>query len=248
MQRIAVTGSNGTIGKRLCQDLEKEYEVVRIDRAGSELKIDIADLAALTRAFDRCASVVHLAASVSTNSPWTDIQRNNIEGTYNVFEAARQAGCRRVIFASSHHVVGMHQVERRAQGASTVIEAPLSVDMPPRPDSLYAVSKVFGEALGRYYSDTFGMQVACVRIGSINDSDSVAAPRSGLPWQRKIEAQERLRAKWFSHRDFARLVRAILARTVPFGVVYGVSDNAGRFLDLTPGRELYEYYPLDGAK
>jgi nucleoside-diphosphate-sugar epimerase len=248
MQRIAVTGSNGTIGKRLCQDLAQEYDVVRIDRADAEFKIDIADLAALRRAFDRCTSVIHLAASVSTSSPWADIQRNNIEGTFNVFEAARQAGCGRVIFASSHHIVGMYQAERRAKGASDAPEVPLSVELPPRPDSLYAVSKVFGEALGRYYSDTFGMQVACIRIGSINDSDSAAPRRSWLPWRRNIEPEKRLGAKWFSQRDFARLVRAILARTVPFGIVYGVGDNAGRFLDLAPGRELYEFSPLDSAK
>jgi nucleoside-diphosphate-sugar epimerase len=142
----------------------------------------------------------------------------------------------------------MYQAERGAQGASDAPKVPWSVELPPRPDSLYAVSKVFGEALGRYYSDTFGMQVACIRIGSITDSDSAAPPRSWLPWRRNIEAERRLGAKWFSQRDFARLVRAILVRTVPFGIVYGVGDNAGRFLDLTPGRELYEFSPLDRAK
>jgi nucleoside-diphosphate-sugar epimerase len=248
MQRIAVTGSNGTIGRALCKDLAAEYEIVRIDRAGSDLQIDIGDLESLRRAFDQCTTVIHLAATVLTSAPWPDVQKNNIEGTYNVFEAARQAGCRRVIFASSNHVVGMYRHDRRAKGTGDGPEVPLSADIPPRPDSLYAVSKVFGEALGRYYSDSFGLQVACIRIGSINESDSPIPPRSWLPWRRNIEAEKRFATKWFSKRDFARLVRAILARDVPFGVVYGVGDNAERFMDLASGRELYGFFPLDGAK
>jgi nucleoside-diphosphate-sugar epimerase len=131
------------------------------------------------------------------------------------------------------------------------VDAPdtlLSVDLPPRPDSLYAVSKVFGETLGRYYSESFGLQVACIRIASVNDADSATPPRSWLPWRRDVEAEKRQAAKWLSHRDFARLVRAILERDVPFGVVYAVSDNAGRFLDLAPARDLYGFSPLDGAE
>lgn len=243
-----MTGSNGTIGRRLCPDLAKEYEVVRIDRADADFNLDIADLAALKRAFEKCGTVIHLAASVSLSAPWEDVQLNNIAGTYNVFEAARQAGCVRVIFASSHHVVGMYQFERQAIGNNSALDAPLSADVPPRPDSLYAVSKVFGEALGRYYSETFGIQVACIRIGSINDADSATPPRSWLPWRRNAEAEKRLAAKWFSHRDYARLVRAILERNVQYAIVYGVGDNKSRFWDLSPGRQLYDYFPLDGAK
>jgi nucleoside-diphosphate-sugar epimerase len=247
MRRIAVTGSSGTIGRRLCLDLAAEFAIVRIDRAGADFNLDIGDFDALKRAFEACETVIHLAACVATNSPWEAVEQVNIRGTYNVFEAARQSGCVRVIFASSHHVVGMYHAQHRANSAAGA-DTPLSADIPPRPDSLYAVSKVFGEALGRYYSDAFAMQVACVRIGSINEEDSATPPHSWFPWRRNVQAEKRLAAKWLSHRDFARLVRAILARDVPFAVIYGVGDNAGRLWDLAPGREHYDYVPLDGAK
>ncbi len=248
MHRIAVTGSNGTIGRRLCLDLAQEYQVVRIDRADADVNLDITDLAALKRAFEGCETVIHLAASVSMRAPWEDVQRNNIAGTYNTFEAARQAGCVRIIFASSHHVVGRYQLERRANGDASAFDTPLSADVPPRPDSLYAVSKVFGEALGRYFSETFGIQVACIRIGSMNDTDSPTSARWRLPWRRTTEVEKRLAAKWLSHRDFARLVRAILKRNVQYAVVYGVGDNASRLWDLAPARDLFDYLPLDGAR
>lgn len=225
-----------------------DYEVVRIDRANADASVDITDLAALTRAFQKCVSVIHLAATVSTTAPWEIVQQNNIAGTYNVFEAARQVGCKRVIFASSHHVVGGYRIERQANGDNGSVDTPLTADVPPRPDSLYAVSKVFGESLGRYFSESFGMQVACIRIGSINEADTATPARFRLPWRRDTEADKRLVAKWFSHRDFARLVRAILERNVQYAIVYGVGDNQGRDLDLTRGRQLYDFFPLDSAR
>jgi nucleoside-diphosphate-sugar epimerase len=247
--RIAVTGASGMIGRRLCPELATSHEIARIDRRGADFNLDIANFAALRPALDRCEAVIHLAAASATHSSWEDVQHSNIVGTYNVFEAARQAGCKRVIFASSHHAIGMYY-----RGYRWNVPPPgpdlkmLSTDLPPRPDSLYGVSKVFGEALGRYFCDAFGMQVACIRIASMNDVDKPVPSRSWLPWRRDIEWEKRMSAKWFSHRDFARLVRAILERNVEFSLIYAVGDNVGRVLDLTPGHDLYGFSPLDGAK
>lgn len=248
MQRIAVTGANGVIGRRLCVDLASSFQVVRLDRTDADINLDITDFARLQQALAGCQTVIHLAASVSTRASWEEVERNNIDGTFKVFEAARQAGCKCVIFASSHHVVGLYS---RIDGAaaSELAAAPLSTNLQPRPDSLYAVSKVLGEALGRYYSDTFGMQVACIRIGSMNEADSPLPPRSILPWRRgDAAAENKMAAKWLSHRDLARLIRAILASDVLFGVVYAVGDNAGRYLDLEPARDIYGHWPVDGAR
>ncbi|HKT74607.1 MAG TPA: NAD(P)-dependent oxidoreductase [Steroidobacteraceae bacterium] len=247
MQRVAVTGASGVIGRRLCPDLSQSYEIVRLDRADADINLDITDLARLKGALAGCQAVIHLAASVSPQSPWQDVERNNIDGTYKVFEAARQAGCQRVIFASSHHVVGMYNKmpHPAADGES---RAPLGADLPPRPDSLYAVSKVFGEALGRYYSDNFGMRVACIRIGAVTETDSPVPRRSMLPWKRDAAAEKRMAAKWLSHRDLAGLIRAVLASDVSFAVVYAVGDNKGRFLDLAPAREIFGHFPLDGSR
>lgn len=244
MRRIAVTGSNGTVGRRLCSDLARDYDIVRIDRIGGDVDLDVADLAAVKRAFHTCAAVVHLAAEISLSARWEEVHRTNITGTYNVFEAARQEGCRHVIFASSNHVVGGYETALNGNARA----GPLPVDVAPRPDSLYAVSKVFGEALGRYYSDAFGLRVACVRIGSMNEADSPKLPPPRFPWQKNAAAEKRLTATWFSHRDFGRLVRAVLEREVPFATVYGVGDNVNRFWDLAPSREAYGFLPLDGVR
>jgi hypothetical protein len=82
----------------------------------------------------------------------------------------------------------------------------------------------------------------------MNDADSATSQRSRLPWRRNTEVEKWQAAKWLSHRDFARLVRAILKRNVQYAVVYGVSDNANRVWDLAPARDLYDYSPLDSAQ
>ena len=128
----------------------------------------------------------------------------------------------------------------------------IGTDDPYRPDGLYGVWKAFGEVLGRYYSDKFGMQVACVRIGSITAQDDPKhdSVRESSGWLDLTDEEKfkRYAATWMSQRDFARLVRAILARDVPFSIVYGVGDNATRFWDLEPGRAIYGFWPLDGVK
>jgi len=249
---IAITGSSGTIGNRLCADLARDHQLVRIDLRDADVTADVQDLAALERAFGGCETVIHLAGVVSVEASWEDVAGPNIAGTYNAFEAARRAGVKRVIFASSNHAVGMHEVENLPAIYEPGFGLVVRTDTPYRPDSLYGVWKAFGETLGRYYSDNHGMQVTCVRIGSITPQDdprdpSVAASSGWLPLT-AAQKFARYAATWMSHRDFARLVRAILARDVPYAVIYGVGDNATRFWDLEPGRAIFGFWPLDGVK
>ncbi len=252
MKKIAVTGAAGVIGRALCTDLEKDHEVVAIDLHDVQTVVDVRDLESLTKAFTGCEAVVHLAGYSDVLASWENVRDVNIAGTYNAFEAARRAGVKHVIFASSNHAVGMHEMEGgRAlyeQGAGVVVRA----DDPLRPDSLYGVAKVFGEALGRYYSEAFGLRVACVRIGTILEVDSPTDPSLKvppfLPKLKPEDTQPRYAATWMSKRDFARLVRAILSRDVPFAVVYGVGDNLTRFWDLEPGRAIYGFWPEDGVR
>ena len=252
MSKIAVTGSAGVIGRALCKDLASDYEVVAIDVKDAPMIADVRNLEALTTAFAGSRAVVHLAGYSDVLASWENVRDVNIAGTYNAFEAARRAGVKHVIFASSNHAVGMHEMQGgRAlydPGAGLVVRA----DDPFRPDSLYGVSKAFGEALGRYYSDAFGLRVACVRIGSIIEVDSPTDPSLKtppfLPKLKPEDAYVRYAATWMSKRDFARLVRAILSRDVPFAVVYGVGDNLTRFWDLEPGRAVYGFWPKDGVR
>ena len=114
------------------------------------------------------------------------------------------------------------------------------------------MSKAFGETLGPFYSDNHGLQVTCVRIGSITEADDPLdeSVRTSSSWLQLTEAQKfkRYAATWMSQADFARLVRAIVARNVAYAIVYGVGDNATRFWDLEAGRALFGFWPLDGSR
>jgi NAD+ dependent glucose-6-phosphate dehydrogenase len=252
LTKIAVTGAAGTIGRALCADLARDHEVVAIDLHDAAVIADVRDQDALERAFAGCETVVHLAGVVSVEASWEEVYGTNIGGTYAAFEAARRAGVKRVIFASSNHAVGRYEVENAPALYEPGFGLVVGTDVAYRPDSLYGVWKAFGESLGRYYSEAHGLQVTCVRIGSILPADSptdpsVAEGSSWLPLSRE-QKFERLAATWMSKRDFARLVRAILARDVPYAIVYGVGDNATRFWDLEPGRAIFGFWPLDGTK
>jgi nucleoside-diphosphate-sugar epimerase len=214
--KIAVTGAAGTIGSRLCADLAVDHEVLRIDLADADVIADVCDLGALERAFVGCTTVIHLAGVAAVEASWGDVYGPNILGTYNAFEAARRTGCARVIFASSNHAVGMYEVDAAPdiyEPKSGILVRP---DAPVRPDSLYGVWKVFGEALGRYYSDAFGLMVACLRIGSITAHDDPRHPSvaQSSGWLNLTEAErfKRYAATWMSQADFARLVRAGCSR------------------------------------
>lgn len=252
MSKIAVTGSNGTIGTRLCADLAKDHDVVRIDLSDADVNANVCDFDAMVKALDGCETVVHLAGVVAVDADWESVYGTNIGGTYNVYEAARRNGLRRIVFASSNHCVGMHEVLDAPRIYDPGFGHVIGTQEPYRPDGLYGVWKAFGETLGRFYSDKYGMQIACIRIGSITDADDPRDPsvRESSGWLGLTDEQKfkRYAATWMSHRDFARLVRAILARDVPYAVVYGVGDNLTRFWDLEPGRAIYGFWPQDGVR
>jgi nucleoside-diphosphate-sugar epimerase len=196
---------------------------------------DIADLAAIRPAFDGVDAVVHLAAVADTDAPWDEVLTSNIIGMRNVFEAARQAGVAQVVFASSNHVVGMYE----ADGAPAIYRA--QPDKPliderseARPDSLYGVSKGFGELIGRYYMERHGLRVICLRIGWV--------------WQRDETPTNHAQAEaiWLSQRDCAQLVcRALDAEDVRWAVVYGISNNPRAFWDISGARRVLGYEPQD---
>ena len=209
MQRILITGAAGKIGSTLRSGLRGNYALVRLldvapmgnSEAGEEIcQTDIGGLAAIEQAMVGIDCVVHLAGQ-SVEGEWQKVLRLNIEGCYNVFEAARRQRVKRIVFASSNHAIGFHRRERF-----------IDTSVLPRPDTRYGVSKVFGEALGRLYADKHGMSVACLRIGSFLVPD------------RPTEARQLL--TWISHRDMVQLVRRCIDHPhYHFAVVYGVSNN-----------------------
>jgi len=229
MNRILITGAAGKIGNTLREGLRGRYASLRLsdiaplDPAvpGEEIvPADLTDLASVEAAMQNVDCVVHLGA-IPGEDTWDKILPNNIVGTWNVFEAARRQGVRRVVYASSHHAVGFYRRERDID--QTVV---------PRPDGIYGVSKVFGEAVGRLFADKHGLSVACLRIGAFRDKPE----------------DRRLLLVWLSPRDAVHLVGCCIdAPDYHFITVYGVSDNA-RSKYRNVGLEFLGYKPQDKSE
>lgn len=245
---MLVTGSSGLIGGILADRLADRYVLRGFDLTPGRIPGtgDVRDLDAVREACRGARAIVHLAGYAHEDAPWPGLLDVNIAGTYTVFEAARQEGVERVVFASSNHVVGMHEIERAPGIYAPGKDRAIQVRDEIRPDSLYAVSKAFGEALGRYYSDRHGLRVVCLRIGSVLAEED--------PWhatsQLRTKDPERLpryQSTWLSHRDCAELIATALEADVRWAVVYGVSDNPRRFWDLEPAERLLGFRPRDRA-
>ena len=187
--------------------------------------------------------VVHLGADPSPKASWQSTLDNNIIGTRNVYEAARRAGARRVILASSNHVVGFYPLKDdpyRAiyEGRLGEVRRPFRLldDRDMRPDSLYGVSKAFGEVLGSYYQDEFGLSVICLRIGWVMTPDVPTFHPAAL-------------SLWLSHRDAAQLIQKAIDAppSVGFAIVYGMSQNDLLIWDVEAGKRIVGFSPDDGA-
>jgi nucleoside-diphosphate-sugar epimerase len=239
---VLVTGAEGTIGSALRDELADRYELVPLTLTPQDFPSQVGDIAvleAIEPAFAGIDAVVHLAASAAAESPWEDVLHNNIVGAYNVFEAARRAGVERVVFASSTHAVAMYEVDGAPEIYQPDDERVYDHRVDIRPDSLYGASKAFGEALGRYYAERHGLRVFCLRIGWVTADEEPIF---------RGEVAERGRTLWLSQRDCAELVARCLESDARWALVYGLSDNARRFWDLSHTRELLGYEPRDGAK
>lgn len=210
---LLLTGAAGGLGQVLRERLKVNCELLRLsDRLdfgpaapGEEVMLaDLADAQAVDAMVKGVDAIVHLGG-VSVEGPFGPILQANILGLYNLYEAARQHGVKRIVFASSNHVTGFYR-------QCDTIDA----THPARPDSLYGVSKAFGEDLSRFYFDRYGIETACVRIGS-----SFAEPKD-----------RRMLASWLSFDDLHRLITACLTTPVlGHSIVFGVSDNAVTWYD-----------------
>lgn len=227
---VLLTGASGDIGRDMRQLLRDRYRLRLMSHStpltaeGDEQVVQgaIEELADVERAVAGVEAVIHLAASREVNAPWDSVLPNNIIGIYNIYEAMRRQGVKKVVFASTNHVTGMY--ERDGQ--------PCYPDLPVRPDGYYGASKAFGEALGRYYSDEFGLQVICLRIGSY-----LPAPRNA-----------RNLATWLSPRDMAQLFWRGIESDIPFGIFYGVSGNRRRYWSIESAVTVLGYVPEDDAE
>jgi uronate dehydrogenase len=230
-RRVLLTGAAGRIGSTLRKGLRGEVGELRLtDRVtvdpapGADetfVKADLMDPDAIARAIDGVDAVVHLGG-IPDEASFDELVGPNIQVTFNLFEAARRAGVTRIVYASSNHASGFYSPADRLTGQE-----------PPRPDSLYGVTKVFGEAIGRLYADKFGLQVIAVRIGSFEPEPS----------------EPRHLHTWLSNDDAIRLFKACLtAEQIDYLTIYGVSANTRSWWPLGDAARAIGYEPQDDAE
>lgn len=207
LKRLLLTGAAGGVGQALRPLLPQLAETVLLSDIANAgelrphetfLACDLADRQAVDALVDGVDGIIHLGG-ISTEQPFDPILAGNIVGTYNLFEAARHFGMPRIVFASSNHVIGFYRRDER-----------LDASVLPRPDSLYGVSKAFGESLASFYFDKFGQECLSVRIGSCFPQPKDA----------------RMLATWLAVEDLCDLcARAFEVPRLGNAIVYGVSDN-----------------------
>ena len=227
MKTILVTGAAGDVGTHLRRELAKKYRIRASDlrslkKIGGETyaRADVSKMADALRITKGVDAIVHLGG-YSVEGPWEGILSANIVGCYNVFEAARRNGVKRIIFPTSNHAVGFYK-------RSQTIDHRVYI----KPDSRYGVSKVFGEALGSLYADKYGMQFLMIRIGNVNP-----AP-----------IDKRRLSIWISPRDIAQLVTiGIEHPEIKFEIVYGISANKRAWYDNANAFRL-GYKPQDDSE
>ena len=213
MKRLLITGAAGGLGSVMRDKLAHLADSIRLSdmsdmgEAKSNEEIvtcDLGDAAAVEDLVKGCDGIVHFGGK-STEGPWSVINNANIQGVVNLYEAARKQGMPRIVFASSNHAIGFYRQDQ-------VIDNTVY----PRPDGLYGVSKVVGEAMANAYHDKFGQETAIVRIGSC-----FPEPRN-----------HRMLSTWMSYDDFARMIERIFdVPKLGCPIIYGASANTATFWD-----------------
>jgi uronate dehydrogenase len=224
VKTVLITGATGDVGTHLARELAGKYKLRLSDKrplkAKNFMKADISKMSDALRITKGVDAIVHLGG-YSVEGPWESILQANIIGCYNVFEAARRNGVKRILFPTSNHAVGFY---RRDQTIDHRVY--------PKPDSRYGVSKVFGEALGSLYADKYGMEVYMMRIGNVNP----------------VPIDKRRLSIWFSPRDLAQLVSIGIDRPgIKFEIVYGISGNKRAWYDNSNAKRL-GYQPQDDSE
>lgn len=227
--RVLITGAAGGLGKQMRANAKHLGTTLRLSdiadlgeaAANEELfQCDLGDMDAVLNLTKDVDTIVHLGG-IALENTFENILNANIRGTYNLYESARKNGIKRIVFASSNHAIGYWE-------SNAMIDS----NVAHRPDTLYGVSKAFGEDLGRLYFDKYGIETVVIRIGSCFEE-----PRD-----------RRMLSTWLSYGDFIQLVeRGLNTPNVGHLVVYGSSNNKNPYWD-NAAADVLGYQPQDSAE
>ncbi|HET8845174.1 MAG TPA: NAD(P)-dependent oxidoreductase [Ktedonobacteraceae bacterium] len=241
-KRILLTGAAGGIGSAFFRSASSAYFFRLADRQTETLTaaslqgheiypLDVSDLEACQQACQGIDTVIHLAANASPDADfYGSLLQDNIQGSYNIFRAAKDQGCQRVIFASSAQVFMGYPPDVQAHSHS-----------PWRPANMYGVSKCFGEAVAAYFAWTEGLSSIVLRIGAYDKAADPSNPIRRDPNTLNLSG-------YVSERDLNQLLRkAVDVEDVQFALIHGISNNRFKRLDLTATQQILGYAPQDDA-
>jgi nucleoside-diphosphate-sugar epimerase len=235
MKRVLLTGATGRIGASFFEYAKEKYwfrlAARRIEKVGEvgnheKFTLDVADLDACQEACKGIDTILHLAADPSPSADfYGSLLDSNIKGAFNIFRAAVDQGCRRVVYASSIQLIEGYPLDTQA-----------TPDMPTKAVNMYGACKAFAESTAHYFSAKLGLSCLCVRVGNYaGNSDS-------------MQADGRRLSAWISERDMNHLFeRCIEVADLPFAILHAVSDNRFKRLDIRSTRQLVGYAPQDNS-
>jgi UDP-glucose 4-epimerase len=234
-RKVLVTGAAGNIGAYFAEHSHSRYELRLMVREENEksnalkpfgelVTGDLSDLDRMKALCQGIDTVLHLAGDAEPSAVWESLLEANIIGTYNTYVAAKSAGCRRVIYASSIHAVSGYPADVQVK-----------TNEPVNPGDMYGVTKCFGEAMGRYMAEQENLSVIALRIGAFQPLDA-AIPESSVG----------MMDAFVSQRDLNQLIeRCIDVEDLKFAILNGISDNRFKRLDISDARMLVGYQPQD---
>jgi uronate dehydrogenase len=237
-RKVMVTGAGGRIGRAFLDYVGDRYDLRLVDRnaerlaafgAYETLVADMSDLASCQAACAGVDTVLHLAADPSPRAGFYEsLLDNNIKAVYNIFRAAKDQGCRRVVYASSIQVMEGYPLDVQAKP-----------DTPIKPMNMYAVGKAFGEATAHYFAYAEGLSSIAVRVGAFEGNRE---------WEDGVQPDGRTLSAFVGKRDLSHLFeRCIEVEDLQFAILQAVSDNRFKRLDISSTRALVGYRPLEDA-
>jgi nucleoside-diphosphate-sugar epimerase len=230
-KRILLTGAGGRVGPHLLPTFTTRYDLKLYDKnpiVGFEHTFigDLSDIETLKNAMEGCEVVVHLAATSDEADFVSLLVPSNVIGLYNIFEAALQAGVKRIVFASSVHTMARFPHEH----------PPIETTELPRPGTRYGITKALGETMGRYYFDRDGLEFVALRFGAFEPAE-------------KLPGKEGMQRCWLSPRDGREIIiRALEVENVGYAIVNAFSNTLGNRFSVSSQQEILGYTPQDSAE